>query len=114
MGIGVRTEGGAETAVSGGQVWGGGALMNVRGEQAISSGIHCSYALYPPFFFLHANSSLPPPPPRSVSLDSSSPHITSISGSRCVPKSHFLSHHHSAWPERLLLAVFIRTLSEFI
>lgn len=82
-----------------------------EGEQAISSGIHCSDAIYPPFF--RANSSFPLPP-QSVSLCSSSPHITSISDSRCVLKSHFLSHHLSAWPERLVLTVFISPMSEFI
>lgn len=74
------------------------------GEQAITSAIHCSYALYPSFF--HTNSSFPLPP-HSVSLFSSSPRITSILDWRCVLKSHFLSHHLSGWPERLLLTVFI-------
>lgn len=70
----------------GGNVWRtaaeGMSVDECGGEQAISSAIHCSYALYPPFF-LHAYSSFPPPP-HSVWLYSSSPHVTSISDWRCV------------------------------
>lgn len=81
----------------------------IWGEQAIGSGIHRSFALYPGPFS-HAISCLSATFLSPAYCSTSPLHITLVS-CRLPPnvfsKSHFLSHHLSAWLERLVLTVFI-------
>lgn len=79
------------------------------GEQAIGSGIHRLFALYP-VPFSHAISSLSATFLSPAHCSTPPLHITLVScplPPNVFSKSHFLSHHLSAWLERLVLTVFI-------
>lgn len=96
--------------MSRGQMWRRWALMNVRENRPLLLPF-IAHMLFIQLFFT--------PTPLfcyrlTVSLYSSSPRITSILDWWCVLKSHFLSHHLSGWPERLVLTVFITPPSDFI